>query len=46
MPGYLAPALMFAIAGILISVGGLLGPETKDVDMSRDDTAAPVGTAA
>lgn len=46
VPGYLAPALMFAIAGVLISVGGLLGPETKDVDMSRDDTTAPVGAAA
>lgn len=46
VPGYLAPALMFAIAGILISVGGLLGPETKDVDMSRDDAVAPVGVGS
>jgi len=40
VPSYLAPALMFAIAGILISVGGLLGPETKEVDMSHDETGA------
>jgi MFS family permease len=46
VPSYLAPALMFAIAGVLISVGGLLGPETRDVDMSQDDTDAPVGVAA
>jgi hypothetical protein len=39
VPSYLAPALMLAIAGILITAGGFLGPETKDVDMSRDDTA-------
>lgn len=46
VPSYLAPALMFAIAGILVSIGGLLGPETKDVDMTYDDTAAaPVGAA-
>ena len=35
---YLAPAILLALAGILISVGGLLGPETKDVDMSDDST--------
>jgi MFS family permease len=36
----LAPAILIAIAGVLIAVGGFLGPETKDVDMSRDDVPA------
>ncbi|HEX3789738.1 MAG TPA: MFS transporter [Pseudonocardiaceae bacterium] len=35
---HLAPAILIALAGILISVGGWLGPETKDVDMADDDT--------
>lgn len=38
--GYLAPAVLMAIAGLLIFVGGLLGPETRDVDMNTDDVAA------
>lgn len=38
VPGYLAPAILLALAGVLISLGGLLGPETKDVDMSDDST--------
>jgi MFS family permease len=37
---YLAPAILIAIAGVLISIGGFLGPETKDVDMSRDSAPA------
>jgi len=35
---HLAPAILIALAGVLISLGGFLGPETKDVDMSDDDT--------
>jgi MFS family permease len=38
--GYLAPAILMAIAGVLIAVGGLLGPETKDTDMNCGDVAA------
>jgi hypothetical protein len=38
VPAHLAPGLLIALAGILISVGGFLGPETKDVDMSDDST--------
>jgi MFS family permease len=38
--GYLAPAILMAIAGVLIAVGGLLGPETKDTDMNSGDVAA------
>ncbi|WP_246144735.1 MFS transporter [Actinacidiphila oryziradicis] len=37
VPSHLTPALLIAIAGVLITVGGALGPETKDVDMSLDD---------
>ncbi|EPD69552.1 MFS transporter [Streptomyces sp. HGB0020] len=40
MPTHFAPALLIALAGVLISVGGFLGPETKDVDMA-DDTTIP-----
>jgi hypothetical protein len=40
MPAHFAPALLIALAGVLISVGGFLGPETKDVDMA-DDTTIP-----
>ncbi|NJP74837.1 MFS transporter [Streptomyces sp. C1-2] len=35
---HLAPAVLLALAGVLISVGGYLGPETKDVDMADDST--------
>lgn len=35
---YLAPAILIALAGILISLGGLFGPETRDVDMADDST--------
>ncbi|GAB3561787.1 MFS transporter [Amycolatopsis endophytica] len=38
MPAHLAPAVLIALAGALISLGGFLGPETKDVDMADDDT--------
>lgn len=38
VPSQLAPGLLIALAGILISLGGFLGPETKDVDMAADDT--------
>lgn len=43
VPTHLAPAILIAIAGILIAVGGFLGPETKDVDMSDDDTIPALG---
>jgi MFS family permease len=36
----LAPAILIAIAGLLIAAGGFLGPETKDTDMSHDDVPA------
>jgi MFS family permease len=35
---HLAPAILIALAGALISLGGFLGPETKDVDMADDST--------
>jgi len=35
---HLAPAVLIVLAGALISLGGFLGPETKDVDMSDDGT--------
>jgi MFS family permease len=38
MPAHLAPAVLIALAGVLISLGGFLGPETKDVDMADDST--------
>jgi MFS family permease len=36
MPTHLSPAVLMAIAGILVAFGGWLGPETRDVDMTRD----------
>ncbi|NKQ54033.1 MHS family MFS transporter [Amycolatopsis sp. K13G38] len=38
LPAHLAPAVLIVLAGALISLGGFLGPETKDVDMSDDRT--------
>jgi MFS family permease len=38
VPTDLAPAILIALAGVLIGLGGLLGPETKDVDMADDST--------
>ncbi|GAA3565467.1 MFS transporter [Amycolatopsis ultiminotia] len=35
---HLAPALLIVLAGVLIGLGGFLGPETKDVDMADDRT--------
>lgn len=35
---HFAPAILIALAGALISLGGYLGPETKDVDMADDRT--------
>jgi MFS family permease len=40
MPAHLAPGVLLVLAGLLISLGGFLGPETKDVDMS-DETTIP-----
>ena len=37
VPAHLAPGILIALAGVLISLGGFLGPETKDVDMADDD---------
>lgn len=33
MPSHYAPIPLIVLAGLLISLGGYLGPETKDVDM-------------
>ncbi|WP_431874248.1 MFS transporter [Amycolatopsis sacchari] len=38
MAPHLAPAVLIVLAGLLISLGGFLGPETKDVDMADDRT--------
>jgi MFS family permease len=38
LPAHFAPAVLIALAGVLISLGGFLGPETKDVDMADDST--------
>ena len=38
MPAHLAPGVLLVLAGVLISFGGFLGPETKDVDMGDDST--------
>ena len=35
MPYYLAPVVLVVIAGALVSLGGALGPETKDADLRR-----------
>jgi MFS family permease len=40
MPAHFAPAVLLVLAGALISLGGFLGPETKDVDMA-DETTIP-----
>ncbi|MGW6458212.1 MFS transporter [Streptomyces sp. NPDC055078] len=36
MPSEYAPVVLVVLAGVLISVGALAGPETKDVDMGRE----------
>lgn len=38
MPAHLAPAVLLVLAGALISLGGFLGPETKDIDMADEST--------
>ncbi|WP_329013203.1 MFS transporter [Streptomyces sp. NBC_00690] len=38
MPDYYAPVVLVVLAGALISVGALAGPETKDVDMGPQTT--------
>ncbi|WP_370962792.1 MFS transporter [Amycolatopsis sp. cg9] len=38
LPAHLAPGVLIVLAGLLISLGGFLGPETKDVDMADDST--------
>ncbi|RSD09375.1 MFS transporter [Amycolatopsis eburnea] len=38
LPAHLAPGVLIVVAGLLISLGGFLGPETKDVDMADDST--------
>ena len=35
MPYYLAPVVLVVIAGALVSLGGTIGPETKDADLRR-----------
>jgi hypothetical protein len=36
MPYSYTPAVLLVIGGVLIGVGALMGPETKDVDLSVD----------
>lgn len=38
MPDEFAPVVLVVLAGVLISVGALAGPETKDVDMGPEVT--------
>jgi MFS family permease len=38
LPAHLAPAVLIVLSGALISIGGFLGPETRDVDMADDST--------
>jgi MFS family permease len=42
MPAHLAPGVLLVLAGALISLGGFLGPETKDIDMSDESTIPPL----
>ena len=35
MPYYLTPVVLVVIAGALVSLGGTIGPETKDADLRR-----------
>ena len=35
MPDYLAPVVLIVIAGALVTIGGALGPETRDANLSR-----------
>ena len=35
MPSYLAPVVLIVIAGALVTIGGALGPETKNADLQR-----------
>ena len=35
LPSSLAPVVLIVIAGALVSIGGALGPETRDADLSR-----------
>ena len=39
MPPHIAPVVVVAVGGVLIAVGGYLGPETRDVDMTRTEQA-------
>lgn len=38
MAPYLAPVVLVVAAGILMCLGGFLGPETKDIDMTDEST--------
>jgi len=35
IPPHLAPVVVVAVGGVLIGLGGYLGPETRDVEMTR-----------
>lgn len=37
VPSHLAPVVVVAVAGVLVAVGGFLGPETRDVEMTRSE---------
>lgn len=37
MPSQVAPAVLLALGAALISLGGFLGPETRDLDMRRTE---------
>lgn len=37
VPAHVAPVVVVAIGGALISLGGYLGPETRDVEMNRTE---------
>ncbi|MGH3629036.1 MAG: MFS transporter [Sciscionella sp.] len=46
MPSYYAPLVLVGVAGLLITIGALLGPETKGVDMHADSASLPRFAAA
>jgi len=46
VPAYLAPVVLVGLAGVLVAVGGYLGPETRDVDMGAAQISAAQMSAA
>jgi hypothetical protein len=45
MPYAYTPAVLIALSGVLIIVGALLGPETRDVDLDAVDLHGWAGSA-